>query len=143
MLGSVQEKRKNPSGHMVPKWRRINVDAMLSRRISINTTSFYVMFPMGLILCISILLSVMTYDVVLLYIYICNFCLMKYMYRQNKDIMQRWVLQSEVVQLCSKGLLSLLEVPDPAVSVFVSPAKQKRDICIAFPALSLSSAAAA
>ena len=29
------------------------------------------------------------------------------------------------------------------VSIFVSPAKQKRDICIAFPAASLSSAVAA
>ena len=27
-------------------------------------------------------------------------------------------------------------------TIFVSPAKQKRDICIAFPVLSLSSAAA-
>ena len=29
-----------PSGHLVPKLRRINVDATSSRRIDVNTTSF-------------------------------------------------------------------------------------------------------
>ena len=27
------------SGHLVPKWRRINVDATSSRRTDVNTTS--------------------------------------------------------------------------------------------------------
>ena len=35
-----------PSGHLVPKWRRSNVDATSSRRIDVNTTSFYVMCPL-------------------------------------------------------------------------------------------------
>ena len=32
---------------MVPKWRRINVDATSSRRIDVDTASFYVMCPLG------------------------------------------------------------------------------------------------
>ena len=32
-----------PSGHLVTKWRCIDVDATSSRRIDVNTTSFYVM----------------------------------------------------------------------------------------------------
>ena len=37
----------HPSGYLVPKWRRVDVDATLSRRIDVNTTSFYVMMPAG------------------------------------------------------------------------------------------------
>ena len=33
--------------HLVPKWRRSNVDATSSRRIDVNTMSFYVMCPLG------------------------------------------------------------------------------------------------
>ena len=29
-----------PGGHLVLKWRRMNVDATSSRRIDVNTTSF-------------------------------------------------------------------------------------------------------
>ena len=36
-----------PSGHLVPKWRRINVDATSSRRIDVNTTSFWHQMPAG------------------------------------------------------------------------------------------------
>ena len=32
--------KNSPSGHLVPKWHRISVDATLSRRIGVNTTSF-------------------------------------------------------------------------------------------------------
>ena len=35
------------SGYMVSKWHRIDVDATSSRRIDVNTTSFYVMCPLG------------------------------------------------------------------------------------------------
>ena len=35
------------SGHLVPKCRRTDVDATQSRRIDVNTTSFYVMCPLG------------------------------------------------------------------------------------------------
>ena len=44
-----------------------------------------------------------------------------------------------------RGKTSLLqeEILSFRVQIFVSPAKQKRDICIAFPAAALSSAAAA
>ena len=34
-----------PSGHLVPKWRHIKVDATSSRRIDVNMTSFYC--PLG------------------------------------------------------------------------------------------------
>ena len=43
------EKKSPPSGHLVPKWRRINVDATSSRRIDIYTTSFLRHVPAGLI----------------------------------------------------------------------------------------------
>ena len=36
-----------PSGHLVRKWRRINVDATSSRRINVNTTSFLHQMPAG------------------------------------------------------------------------------------------------
>ena len=36
-----------PSGHLVWKWRRINVDATSSRRIDVNTTSFWHQMPAG------------------------------------------------------------------------------------------------
>ena len=35
------------SGHLVPKWRRINVDATSSRRIDVNTVSFLCHMPAG------------------------------------------------------------------------------------------------
>ena len=35
---------------MVPKWRRVNVDATSSRRIDINTTSFEGHVPAGMVL---------------------------------------------------------------------------------------------
>ena len=36
-----------PRGHLVPKWRRINVDATSSRRIDVDTTSFWNQMPAG------------------------------------------------------------------------------------------------
>ena len=39
----VQSESTRPTGQFVPKWRRINVDATSSRRIDVNTTSFYVL----------------------------------------------------------------------------------------------------
>ena len=39
-----------PSRHMVPKWRRIDVDKTQSCRIDVNTTSFYVICPLGRLL---------------------------------------------------------------------------------------------
>lgn len=46
--------KANQVGILVPKWRRITVDATSSRRIDLNTTSFcfYVMCPLGTNLCI-------------------------------------------------------------------------------------------
>ena len=35
------------SGHLVPKWRRINVDATWWRRIDVDTTSFWHQMPAG------------------------------------------------------------------------------------------------
>ena len=37
----------SPSVDMVPKWRRINVDATSSRRIDVHTTSFLRHVPAG------------------------------------------------------------------------------------------------
>ena len=39
-----------PSGHTTLKWRRINVDATWSRRIDVDTTSFWCCLPAGFIL---------------------------------------------------------------------------------------------
>ena len=36
-----------PSGHLVPKWRRINVDATWWRRINVDPTSFSHQMPAG------------------------------------------------------------------------------------------------
>ena len=36
-----------PSGHLVQKWRRINVDTTWSRRIDVDTTSFWYQMPAG------------------------------------------------------------------------------------------------
>ena len=36
-----------PTGHTVPKWRRLNVDATSSRRIDVDTTSFLHHVPAG------------------------------------------------------------------------------------------------
>ena len=36
-----------PSGHLVRKWRRINVDATWLRRIDVDTTSFWHQMPAG------------------------------------------------------------------------------------------------
>ena len=43
----IGDNERLPSGHMVPKLRRIDVVATSSRRIDVNTTSFYVMCPLG------------------------------------------------------------------------------------------------
>ena len=44
----VQSESIRPSGHLVPNWRRVNVDATSSSRIDVNTTSFYAMCSLGL-----------------------------------------------------------------------------------------------
>ena len=36
-----------PSGHTTLKWRRVNVDATWSRRIDVDTTSFWYCVPAG------------------------------------------------------------------------------------------------
>ena len=38
----------HPSGHLVSKWRYIDVDATSSRRIDVNTTSFWHQMPTGI-----------------------------------------------------------------------------------------------
>ena len=44
----VAERGKaHASGHLVPKGRLINVDATSSRRMDVNTMSFYVMCSLG------------------------------------------------------------------------------------------------
>ena len=40
--------RLHPSGHTTLKWRRINVDATWSRRIDVDTTSFWCCVPAGM-----------------------------------------------------------------------------------------------
>ena len=42
---TVSPSSSPPSGHLVWKWRRINVDATSSRRIDVNTTSFWHQMP--------------------------------------------------------------------------------------------------
>ena len=38
----------HPNGHTTLKWRRINVDATWSRRIDVDTTSFWYCVPAGI-----------------------------------------------------------------------------------------------
>ena len=42
--------RTVPSGHMVTKWRRVDVDATSSRRIGVNAMSVLRYMPAGLLL---------------------------------------------------------------------------------------------
>ena len=46
LLTSMLYGFSGPSGHMMTKWRRWDVDAMASRRSDVKTTSFYVMCPL-------------------------------------------------------------------------------------------------